>query len=140
MITLGQTDLQVAAAIPPAKGQYTGWDWQTFYNAILHVMQNPASQGAYYKAYGLIDRLPERMKFTPQVLTAGWARFSSLYPGWEAHQYRAAYDTMYMMAKQAGRLTEGDESQWWTVEQEWQAMEVPKFGYIPFAQGRAVGY
>ncbi len=130
MITLTATDLQVAKKLPPAKGPYIGWDWRTFYNAILHVMQNPTSQAAHYNAYHLIAALPPTMRMTPQVLTAGWARFTQLFPGWRTWDYRAAYDTMYSMLDQAGRLVKGDERQWWTVEQAWQEMEVQNVRFI----------
>ena len=137
MMTLGETDLQVATGLPPPKGYYVGWDWQTFYNAVLHVMQNPTSQAAYYRAYRMISALPARMQMTPQVLTAGWARFTQLYPGWKKWDYRSAYDTMHTFLNQTGRLLEGDDRQWWTVEREWQEMEVPHMTYIARPSSRA---
>ena len=130
MMTIGQTDLQVATRLPPARGQFAAWDWQSFYNAILHVMQNPTSQAAYYRAYNMMATLPASMRMTPQVLTAGWARFTQLYPGWKRWDYRAAYESMFMFLRQTGRLLEGDDRQWWTVEREWQAMEVPEYQFI----------
>lgn len=140
MITLGQADVQVAKALPPAKGQFTGWDWQTFYNAVLHVMQNPTSQAAYYRAYRMFNALPANMRMTPQVVTAGWARFTQIYPGWKEWDYRSAYETMFMFLRQTGRLLEGDDRQWWTVERGWQAMEVPEYQFIarptPLMAGR----
>ena len=131
MITLGQAEQQVATSLPPSKGEFARWDWQTFYNAILHVMLNPSSQAAYYAAYGMIVNLPPEMKMTPQVLTAGWARFTQLYPGWQKWDYQAAYDTMILFLSQTGRLLKGDDRQWWTVERNWQAMEVPTIAFIP---------
>ena len=130
MITLGQAELQVATNLPPSTGEYRFWDWQTFYNAVLHIMQNPRNQAAYYRAYGLVASLPENMQLTPQVLAAGWARFTQLYPGWEKWDYRTAYDLMHVLLGQTGRLLKGDDRQWWTVEQEWQDMEVPKFAFV----------
>lgn len=130
MITLGQADMQVTTSLPPVKGRFAGWNWQRFYNAILHVMQNPASQAAYYRAYSMINTLPPGMRFTPQVLAATWARFSQLYPGWKKWDYRSAYDYMFNFLNQTGRLLEGDERQWWRVEQEWQQMEVPNLAYV----------
>lgn len=130
MITLGQTDQQVAVRLPPAVGEYRGWTWQPFYNAILHVLQNPSHQGAYYQAFALIRSLPPQMRMTPQVLTAGWARFTRLYPGWPKWDYRAAYDQMKLFLQQSGRLLPGDDRQWWTVEKNWQAMEVPQLSFV----------
>jgi len=130
MMTMGQTDLQVATRLPPARGQFAAWDWRSFYNAILHVMQNPTSQAAYYAAYNAITRLPPSMRMTPQVLTAGWARFTQLYPGWKKWDYRSAYEMMFMFLRNTGRLLKGDDRQWWTVERGWQAMEVPELHFI----------
>lgn len=130
MITLGQTDQQVAVRLPPAVGQFRGWKWQDFYNAILHVLQNQSSQEAYYRAYAAIRALPPQMRMTPQVLTAAWARFTRLFPGWENWDYNSAYEYMKTFLEQSGRLVPGDQRQWWTVEEEWQAMEVPKVRYV----------
>ncbi len=130
MITLGQADMDVARYLPPAKGEFARWDWQTLYNAIMLVMQHPASEAAYYTAYRMIAKLPENMRMTPQILAAGWARFTQLYPGWKTWDYQAAYDSMNLFLKQTGRMLEGDDRQWWRVEQQWQAMEVPDIEFI----------
>lgn len=130
MITLGQSEAQVATNLPPTKGRFALWDWQTFYNAVLHVLLNNSSQAAYYRAYMMIDSLPPPMVFTPQVLAATWARFTQLYPGWKNWDYRAAYDLMSTFLAQTGRMVEGDQRQWWTVEREWQEMEAADIAFI----------
>ena len=128
MMTMGAADVQVTTALPPTQGRYTGWDWRRFYNAILHVMQNRKSQAAYYAAFREINALPGQMRMTPQILAAGWARFTKLYPGWSYSDYRSAYDSMYVFMQQTGRLIPGDDRQWFLTEQEWQEMEVPNTG------------
>ena len=140
MITLGQAEFQVAIGLPPSTGEYIYWDWQTFYNAVLHIMQNPRNQAAYYRAYGLVDSLPHNMQLTPQVLAAGWARFTQLYPGWEKWDYRTAYDLMHILLGQTGRLLEGDDRQWWTVEREWQDMEAPQLAFVARPSTMAEAY
>lgn len=130
MMVSGYAEQQVTPALPPTKGQFLGWKWRTFYNAILHVMQNPASQSAYFAAYRAIATLPANMRFTPQVLTAAWARFTRLFPGWKDSDYRSAYETMRSFLSQTGRILEGDGRQWWTVEREWQDMEAPTYTLV----------
>lgn len=130
MFTLGQASVDVATALPPMKGEYADWDWQTYYNAILHVMQNPTSQAAYYTAYRLMNELPPGMKMTPQVLAAGWARFTKLYPGWKPWNYSSAYESMNSFMQQTGRLLEDDGQQWFVIEREWQEMEAAEMAII----------
>ena len=130
MIVLGQAEGSVAAKLPPSSGLFAGYDWQSFYNAILHVMQHPANQAAYYTAYRAIEALPPGMKLKPEILVAAWARFTELYPGWKYWDYRAAYDLMLLFMTQTGRMIEGDGRQWWTVEQAWQEMEKPDIVFV----------
>jgi len=127
MIRLGQAEQQVARRLPPAKGRFVGWDWQRFYNAILHVMQNPTSQNAHFATSAEIQKLPAVMRFTPQILTAGWARFCQLYHNLD---FGAAYQYMKTFLEQSSRMDPDDGRQWWAVEEEWQALEVPAVGFI----------
>lgn len=134
MLHLGQTEQEVMTALPPSAGRYSGWDWQSFYNAVLLLLQNPASQPAYVQALNMIRSLPAGMILTYPIMVAAWARFNKVYP------YRdsgAAYEYMETLLKQANRLRpeQGvNGTQWWVVEQEWQALErsnLGGFGQIP---------
>lgn len=120
MIQLGQAEQQVARRLPPATGRFVGWDWQRFYNAILRVMQDPTNQKAYFGAIVAIKKLPPVMRFTPQIMTAGWARFCQLYHNLD---FDAAHQYMKTFLEQTGRMDPDDGRQWYAVEQEWQAME-----------------
>lgn len=123
MMMPGSAGLEVAIDLPPETGKYAGFDWQGFYNAILHVMQNPRSQAAYYQALHAVQSLPPQMRVTPQELTAAWSRFTQVFPGWRTWQYTDAYNTMLSFTQQTGRLLPDDGRQWWKIEQEWQDME-----------------
>jgi len=123
MITLGQAEVSVPIRLPPAVGEFAGFQWQPLYNAILHVMLYPKSQRAYKQAYAAINGLPQVMKMTPQVLVAAWARFSKLYPGWRRWQYEEAYHRLIAFMHNAGRMLPDDGRQWFAVEREWQRME-----------------
>ncbi len=126
MMSLGRADMAVMTALPPSSGEYSGWNWQAYYNAILHVLLNPKSQLAYREAYQVVNTLPPQMRLTPQQVTAGWARFTKLFPGWKYQDYRNAYHTMETMLDRTGRLIRGgDKRHWWVIESEWQAMELP---------------
>ncbi len=125
MMSLGKAAMTVTTALPPSTGEYSGWNWQAYYNAVLHVLQNPTSQLAYREALQVFVALPPRMKLTPQQITAGWARFTQLYPGWKYQDYRNAYHTMETMLHRTGRLLPDDKRQWWVTEYEWQEMEFP---------------
>ncbi len=118
--------IQVATNLPPSIGRYAGWDWQTFYNAILHMMQNRASQQAHSTAYRMVAALPANMTMTPQEVAASWARFIKLYPGWKDWEYNFAYSNMLGLIRQTGRLIRGNNAQWFQVEAEWKQMELPQ--------------
>lgn len=123
MMTLGQADLTVATRLPPSSGEYSGWNWQAYYNAVLHVLRFPKSNLAYRQAFQAMRALPIQMKLTPQEITASWARFTQLYPGWKYQDYRNAYLTMETMLQRTGRLRRSDNRQWWVTEHEWQNIE-----------------
>jgi len=140
MITMGQAEVSVTTKLPPTQGEFVGWDWQNFYNAILHVMQNRRSQQATTNAYRLIESLPASMVMTPQVVTAAWARFSKLYPGWKSWDYQAAYRYMLLLLRQTRRLRRDDGRQWIAIEKEWQEMEIPQVRFIPAAEAPWSGH
>lgn len=122
-MTAEEAGLQVTADLPPDIGKYAGFDWQAFYNAILHVMQSPRSHTAYYQALYAVRSLPPQMRVTPQELVAAWSRFTQVFPGWRTWQYTDAYNTMFSFMQQQGRLLGDDGRQWWAIEREWQDME-----------------
>jgi hypothetical protein len=140
MICLSSADdQQVMTAFPPSRGRFTGWEWQRFYNAILYALRNPASQMAYMQAWNEIANLPAVMQFTPQIMVAAWARFTKIYP---YRDNEAALRLMETFLTQSGRMQQGDQRQWWTVEQEWQAIEaqaLSELSYIPFASPSQLG-
>jgi hypothetical protein len=119
--------------MPPAAGEYIGWDWDAFYLAILSVLRNPRSGAAYAEAMNDVNNLPSAMQFTEPVLAAAWARFAVIFPSWDL---KAAYALMESFLKQTGRLREGDMRQWYVIEQGWQALETAeerRTQYIEYA-------
>ena len=120
MRVYGDAPEQVEAKLPPSTGAYAGWDWRTFYNAIETAILRPRSQYHYMAAFSAVDSLPPQMVFTLTMLAAAWARFSLLHPYWN-NQY--AWKLMLDFTKATGRFEEGDDRQWWLLEQEWKALE-----------------
>lgn len=131
MKVLSASEQTVSKRIPPAAGVYIGWDWDGFYLAILSVLRNPRSAAAYAQALTDINNLPAAMVFTQTILAAAWARFAVIFPYWDLG---AAYSLMERFLQQTGRLQDGDERQWYVIEQDWQGLEKQEDERVQFIQ------
>jgi len=112
--------MKVRTAYPPAAGDFARWDWPTFYNAVLAVMQNPSSLEQSRVCLKSVRNLPAPMVLTEPMVTAAWARFIEMYP---QHDRGLAYQYMLKLLRAAGRLADGDTRQWYDYEDMWQAIE-----------------
>jgi hypothetical protein len=71
------------------------------------------------------------MQFTQPILAAAWARFAVIFPQWDL---QAAYKLMESFLMQTGRLRDGDDRQWYVIEQEWQGLEKAEDERVQFIQ------
>jgi hypothetical protein len=122
----------VPSRLPPATGDYTGWDWHTFYMAIVTALQHPQSQFHYVQSLTAVSNLPAVMVFTEPILAAAWARFAQMFPYWDL---QAAWKYMETFTRETERLQAGDDRDWWIIEQDWQALERDQpYELIPFIE------
>ncbi len=134
MRTFERTDRQVATRMPPATGRFTGWDWRTFYDAVLTALQRPGDLYYYTRGLQAVAGLPGMMTFTPATMIAAWARFTKLYP---YRDNKAALRYMELFLKEAGKFQDvEDDDQWWLIEEEWQAAESQTVAFVPLEENR----
>lgn len=110
----------VPGRIPPTIGKYAGWDWNTFYLAILTILQKPSSEYHYQRALETIQALPKQMVFNIAEVSAAWARFTVCFPG---RDKPSAYRYMLHFLEATGRLYNDPTATWYDVELSWLDME-----------------